>query len=118
MDYQETPIPPLPPYDRREYDIPPLKPNNWLLPSIVATILCCMPFGVVGLIFAIKVDGLYYNGRYDEAQSASQKAKMWTLVSAGAALLYWVIWLMLFATGTLPEYMENIIENNASGYNF
>lgn len=120
--YEEnrTPMPPPPPqpeppvYD----DIPPLKPNNWLWQSIVATILCCIPFGVVGIIYAAKVDSLYFDGKYGESERVAQKAKMWTLISVGAALLYWVLWVIMFATGNLPEYMENIIENNASGYNF
>ncbi|WP_298651326.1 CD225/dispanin family protein [uncultured Proteiniphilum sp.] len=113
-----TPMPPPPPQEPPAYDIPPLKPNNWLWQSIVATLLCCMPFGIVGIIYAAKVDSLYFNGKYEEAERIAQKAKMWTLIAVGAALLYVIFWVILVVTGNLPEYMENIIENNASGYNF
>ena len=118
-DENRTPIPPPPPSQGPPVDdIPPLKPNNWLWQSIAATILCCLPFGVIGIIYAAKVDSLYFDGRYEDSERAAQKAKMWTLISAGAALLYLIFWVILFVTGNLPEYMENIIENNASGYNF
>ncbi len=98
--------------------IPPLKPANWLWQSIVATILCCIPFGIVGIVFATKVDSLYYNKRYAEAEAASNKAKTWTIVAVVAGLLYVVFWIVAMSTGNLPGYLENIIENNASGYNF
>ncbi|MEA5128830.1 MAG: CD225/dispanin family protein [Proteiniphilum sp.] len=119
MEYQNnTTLPPLPPQNTQEYDIPPLKPRNWLWQSILATLFCCIPFGVVGIIYAAKVDSLYFNGKYEESERMSRKARMWTLASVGAALLYVIFWIILFATGNLPEYMENIIERGASGYNF
>jgi len=41
-----------------------ISPNipNYLWQSIVATVLCCMPFGVVAIVFAAKVDGLIASG--------------------------------------------------------
>ena len=101
-----------------ESSIPPLKPSNWLWQSIVATILCCLPFGIVGIVFAARVDSLYYNRRYAEAEASAKKAKTWTLVAVGAGLIYLVIWIILMLTGSMPGYLENIMDNNASGYNF
>jgi hypothetical protein len=98
--------------------IPPLKPNNWLWLAILVTVLCCLPFGVAAIVYAAKVDSLYFSGRYEEAKRMSQSAKTWIFVSIGAALLYCILCIALVVTGNLPEYMQNIIENNASGYNF
>lgn len=121
--YGETPpaIPVTPSedgYNTINDDLPPLKPSNWLWQSIVATVLCCIPFGVVGIVYAARVDSLYYNKRYDEAEASARKAKTWTLIAVGAGLLYLVVWMVLMFTGNVPGYLENIIENNASGYNF
>lgn len=114
-----TPVPPSASgYMSQENEIPPLKPSNWLWQSIVATVLCCLPFGVVGIVYAARVDSLYYNRRYDEAEASARKAKTWTLVSVVAGLVYLVFWIVAMATGNMPTYLENIIENNASGYNF
>ncbi len=115
----EIPVPPTGDKYNSEYDdIPPLKPTNWLWQSIIATILCCIPFGIVGIIFASRVDSLYYNQRYQEAEISARKAKMWALLAFGAGFLYLIIWIILMASGNMPGYIENIIENNASGYNF
>ena len=110
--------PPLPPQEPPVVETPPLKPSNWLWQSIVATILCCLPFGVAGILFAVKVDSLYFKGQYAESERMAQKAKMWTLVAFGAGLVYVILWIIMAYTGNLEEYMENIIERGASGYNF
>lgn len=117
MEYQNTP--PAPPTQEPPLDgIPPLKPSNWLWQSILATIFCCLPLGIVGLIYATKVDSLYFKGSYEESEQMAQKAKMWTLISVGVGLLYLIVWIIMLVTGNLPEYMENILEGGASGYNF
>lgn len=115
----EIPAPPSESeYISQKDEIPPLKPSNWLWQSIIVTILCCIPFGIVGIVYAARVDSLYYNKRYAEAEAAANKAKLWTLLALGAGLLYLIITIILMASGTMPGYLENIIENNASGYNF
>ncbi|WP_294083530.1 CD225/dispanin family protein [Proteiniphilum sp. UBA5384] len=117
--YGKIHTPPPPPIQEPTVnDVPPLKPSNWLWQSILVTILCCIPFGIVAIIYATKVDSFYFRGQYEEAERSAQKAKMWVFISIGAALLYVILWIIMFLTGNLPEYMENIIENNASGYNF
>ncbi len=98
--------------------IPPLKPNNWLWQSIVATILCCNVLGVIGVVYAAKVDTLYYNSKYEEAEKAAKSAKTWTLIALAVGVIYLVSWGIMFTTGDFMSTMESIIENNASGYNF
>lgn len=56
------------------------KPNNNLVLAIVCLILCCLPLGVVSLIFALQVDGKWNQGDYQGAQDSAQKAKTWALV--------------------------------------
>lgn len=70
---------------------------NYLWQSIVATVLCCMPFGVVGIVFAAKVDGLVARGDLAGAQAASKSAKTWTSVAVGSGLLVTVIYLVIVA---------------------
>jgi len=110
------PVPPQP--DHATDDIPPLKPNNWLWQSIVATVLCCLPFGIAGIIYAVRVDSLYFNGRYEESEQAARKAKMWTIIAFAVGIVYIIFWSVMLYMGTMPEYIEKIIEENASGYNF
>jgi len=79
----------------------PLPPNipSYLWQSIVATVLCCMPFGVVAIVYAAKVDSLIAVGDYVGAQSASDSAKIWVVVSVGIGLLIYFPALILWIIG-------------------
>lgn len=79
--------------------IPP-QPKNYLLESILVTLFCCMPFGIVGIIKAANVGSLYSQGRYQEAQDASFSAKKWSkwgfLVTLSMYLLCFAILIVAF----------------------
>ena len=60
----------------------PMKPSNNLVWGILTTICCCLPFGIVSIVYAAKVDSLYYAGRYEEARTAARKAGTWAVVAA------------------------------------
>lgn len=53
---------------------------NYLWQAIVVTLLCCMPLGVAGIIFAAKVEPLRKGGDEAGAWEASAKAKKYTLI--------------------------------------
>lgn len=72
-------------------------PQNYLVFAILSTILCCLPAGVVSIVFAAKVNTLYAEGKYDEAVSASKKAKTWAIVSLVLALVFWILYFAFFA---------------------
>ena len=41
--------------------VPPTKIDNWLWQSIVVTICCCLPLGIVGIVFAAQVNSTTEN---------------------------------------------------------
>lgn len=75
----------------------PKRPENYLVFAILTTILCCMPAGVVSIIYAAKVNGLYAEGKYSEAASASKNAKTWAIVSAAVAGVGLVLYFLFIA---------------------
>jgi hypothetical protein len=78
----------------------PQKPENYLLWAILSTILCCLPFGIVSIVYSTQVDSLYFNGQYEAAAAKSKSAKTWAIVSAVSALVFVIIYLILvFAVG-------------------
>jgi len=56
-------------------------PKTWLLESILATLFCCLPFGIAGIVNAAKVESRFYAGDIEGAKRASQEAGKWTKVS-------------------------------------
>ena len=66
-------------------------PKKYLVESILATLFCCLPLGVAGIVFASKVESLYKAGAYTEAQEASRKAKMFSLIALGVGIAYVVV---------------------------
>jgi len=58
------------------------EPDNYLVWAILVTVMCCLPFGIVSLISSNKVSGLWAQGRYAEAQAASDSAKKWAIIGA------------------------------------
>lgn len=76
--------------------IKPPRPNSYLALAIISTILCCLPIGIVSIVYATKVNSSYEDGNYDEAISASKNAKTWGLVSVGIAVIGWIIYILIF----------------------
>ena len=71
----------------------PAMPATYLVWAILATLLCCMPFGIVSIVKASQVSTLYYQGNYAEARAASRAARNWAIasaVSSGAIVLVYV----------------------------
>ncbi|WP_374249458.1 CD225/dispanin family protein [Thermomonas sp.] len=70
-------------------------PNN-LVWAILATLFCCLPLGIVSIVYASKVDGLRAAGNVAGAWEASRKAKSWALWSALSGPILIVIWFLFF----------------------
>lgn len=70
----------------------PPKPSSNLVWGILTTLLCCLPFGIVSIVQAAKVDSLYMAGRYAEAQNASDSARKWAIIAAVTGLVLAALW--------------------------
>jgi len=55
--------------------------NSYLIPAILTTLFCCLPFGVVGIIYASQVSGKVAAGDLKGAKAAANSAKTWSIVS-------------------------------------
>lgn len=76
-------------------------PKTWMVESILVLIFCCLPFGIVGVVFASKVSGLYQTGHYAEAEQASRDAGKWTKLGFFIGLGVIALYVILFAAGAL-----------------
>ena len=82
--------------------------ENWLVEAILVTLLCCLPFGVVGIIFAAQVNTKQQAGDSDGAEKARREAAKWTKIGFWVGigwiilmfLLYFVMGVALFGIGS------------------
>ena len=74
-------------------------PKTCLVESILATVLCCLPFGIAGIVNAAKVESRFYAGDIEGAERASKEAKKWTIVSAVVALSFAFLYVILIVVG-------------------
>jgi hypothetical protein len=85
------------------------EPDNYLVWAILCTILCCLPLGIVSLVYSSRVSGLWAQGRFGEAQAASDNAKKWAIIGAIVGVVTYVIgvilWFVIFAVAvsTIPS---------------
>ena len=80
--------------------------QNYLWQSIVVTLCCCLPLGVVGIIFAAQVNSKLAAGDVAGAQEASQKAKMFTMIGFVIGLVVWLAYLLFFSAGMFSAFRE------------
>lgn len=84
---------------QQPYGTPPM-PKTWLAESILVTLFCCLPFGIVGIVNAAAVSGAYTAGRYEEALQKSQSAGKWTKIGFWCGLVVITLYFIaMFAMG-------------------
>ncbi|KAA1251276.1 CD225/dispanin family protein [Mycobacterium simiae] len=96
------------------------EPDNYLVWAILATVLCCLPFGIVSIVYSTKVSGLWAQGRYAEAQAASANAKKWAIISAivGAvlAVIFAVLYVIIIAVAVSVDHNTPSTITTYSGF--
>ena len=82
---------------------PPPIPN-YLVHSIFVTFCCCLPVGIVAVVYAAQVNSKLAAGDVTGAMAASRSAKMWALIGL---ILGIVIFLLNLAFGVVGAFMDN-----------
>lgn len=54
---------------------PSVPPKSYLLESVLVAVFCSVIFGVIAIVYALKVDDCFYVGDYLGAQRASNEAR-------------------------------------------
>ena len=76
----QQPMNPQPVNTQPEGDPEPCPPTN-LVWAIITTVLCCLPAGIVAIIYAMKVTSKYREGDIEGAKRASEVGAWWCIVS-------------------------------------
>lgn len=69
--------------------------ENWLVEAILVTLLCCLPFGIVGIVYASQVNSKAQAGDSEGAEKARREAAKWTKIGFWIGIA-WLILVCLF----------------------
>jgi len=89
----------------------PAKVPNHLVLAIVASVIslmtCCLPHGLVSLIFALQVDKKAAAGDIAGAERAAKQAKMWAWISIILAIIGFVVAMIFGIFGAVLSVISN-----------
>ena len=86
---------PPPPYQPpTQYQAPGARPQNYLVWAILTTLFCCLPLGIVSIVFAAQVDGKLASGDYAGAVAASNNAKRWAIIAAVSGIVIAILYII------------------------
>jgi len=95
----------------------PINGTTYLIFAIISTLLCCLPLGIVAIVYACKINSLQRSGDYAGAQNAAKKAKMFTIIGTVAALvvsIFYIIFAIVIGIGSSDfddDPVSNVVEN-------
>lgn|SRR5262245_12577720 len=75
--------------------LPPQRIENNLVLAIVVTVLCCLPFGIAGIVYAAQVNPRALTGDLRGARESARKAKLWSLWGLGIGVVVYGAWFVL-----------------------
>jgi hypothetical protein len=80
-------------------DVPIRKIDNNLALAIIVTVLCCLPFGIVGIVQAAQVNGKVQAGDIAGAEECARKAKTWSLWGLAVGLVVYGFYGLMMLMG-------------------
>lgn len=87
-------------------------PKNWLVESILVTIFCCLPFGIVGIIKASEVNSKVAAGNYAGATESSLAAAKWTKIGFFVGISAYVLYGLAMVLGIGGAIMSGAANGN------
>lgn len=74
-------------------------PDTYLVWAILTTLCCCLPFGIVAIVYSSKVNSAYNAGDYNGAVRNSNIARNWCIASAISGVVFSGIYYVMMLAG-------------------
>ena len=68
--------------------------DNHLVLAVLTTVFCCLPFGIISIIYAVQVNSAMAVDNFELAKVNSEKAKFWGMLALGIGVISYVGWLV------------------------
>lgn len=81
---------------------------NYLIQSILVTICCCLPLGIVAIVFAAQVNSKLAQGDIVGAREASAKAKMFCWIAFGIGIALSLLWMVAGGAGFVQAIRDGM----------
>jgi hypothetical protein len=81
---------------------------NYLVPAILCTLFCCLPFGIAGILFAVQANSKVQQGDIDGAAVAASRAKLMCILSFVLGLITLILF---FGTGGFDRLLQDMQES-------
>jgi len=78
--------------------------QNYLVPAILITLCCCVPAGIVAIIYAAQVNSKLAAGDVLGAQASARLAKIWSWVGFGGGILLGILYAIFGFAGALSSH--------------
>ncbi len=85
----------------------PSMPKTYLFEAILTTIFCCLPLGVAGIAYALKVSDMYKMGDYVQAEYNSNQALDCICFAIASAVLITLFFTMVILIVSFSNYGYN-----------
>lgn len=87
--------------------VPGPRVPNYLLFAVFTTFCCCMPLGIVAIIFGAQVNSKLAVGDYAGATEASRKAKLFCWIAVALGLGGFIIAMVINGAALIPLILES-----------
>jgi hypothetical protein len=84
----------------------PASVPNYLVLAII-TLFCCLPLGIVAVVFAARVNGQVQAGDIAGALQSSRKAKLFSYIGLGIGIVWWIVCIAMGVLGGVIGAVSN-----------
>jgi hypothetical protein len=79
-------------------------PKSWLIESVLVTLFCCMPLGIVGIILSMIVESLWKDGHRDAAKRVNAEAARWVKWGFILGMIIIFLYILFVSSGVMKGF--------------
>lgn len=83
----------------------------YLIAAFISVLCCCLPLGIVGLVYSVKISNMTAAGNTEEARRAAKKAGIWIIAAFAVGILFDILaFVLVFVSEIFDGYYGGIFD--------